>query len=97
MIRQREILEHDLDAIPIGLADLCERRIDARAERALVVGELDDGDRRRRIAAHRIVRGDRHGIARRIEHHLHIRAVLRLQLVDEHGARLLPAALLETA
>ena len=44
--RERLVLPDDADLVAVRLADLLERRLDARAERALEVGELDDGDER---------------------------------------------------
>ena len=42
--RQRVVLPRHADVLAVGLHDLIDRRLDARAERALEVGELDDGD-----------------------------------------------------
>ena len=49
MVRQRKVLEDDPDLVAVGLRTLVESRIDSRAERSLIVGELDE--RHRRVAA----------------------------------------------
>ena len=47
MERERLVLPDDADLVrAVGRLDLIERRLDARAERALEVGEDDDGDGR---------------------------------------------------
>jgi hypothetical protein len=54
---ERELPEHDADLVAVAAAHLVDRRHDARAERALEVGELDDRHRRG-LRALRGVAGD---------------------------------------
>ena len=52
---ERLVLPGDPHLVAVRALHLVERRADAGAERALEVGEEDDGDRRARVAAHRVV------------------------------------------
>ena len=52
-IAERHVLEHDPHAVAVGPLDLVERGHRAAAVRALEIAELDHGDLRVRIAAHR--------------------------------------------
>ena len=63
--REREVAEDDPHLVAVGLADLRQGRVDARAEGALEVGELDNGHRGVLGTLGRAVGGDLG--ARRIE------------------------------
>ena len=79
---QRIVAEHDAHLVAVGLDDLLQGVLPALAERTLVVGERDDGNRRLGVPDLGTTAGrDLH----RGRPQLDARLVLALQLLDERG------------
>src|SRR5262249_43648026 len=90
---ERIVAEDETDLVAVGLHHLVDRILRALAERALVVGELDDRDGRLRAAALLRTSRRRDVDDRRTEEHR--RLVLLLQLLDERLPSLLRLLLLQ--